>query len=357
VLVAGGGNVEIDVLGIKLAQGLGAANSIRWVDSDYLIDLGTIFTYWAGGITLAEFFVNANDALGYDAQISIAARSSQTTTDDALALLLSHGNGVNESFAELQDWIDTATFRSVFQYVRGSGDTSDWAWGSTGGAFNMMWGASDTTNLNLGYLNEKALTFASTATLGIEDPDNEMGKLWLDTDAEMRLTDTAGADWFITKSTSTGTGSRVLFSRRWTEDTTDVALAGGWQPTMGSDSGIQMRTDEMTLVTGTIWHVSGSVRIQYDTGNAAFNLGYDLLDTANTQIVGSTALVVCDITGASLTTVSGPFNFVIDTAFIAEGVYKIALIDFHSVTANRRYVGNDRYITVLEIASTFVTTT
>ena len=73
-----------------------------------------------------------------------------------------------------------------------------------GNAGQFILGASDTSNLSIGWLAEKAWTLASTATAGIEDPDNEMGKLWLDTDAEMRLTDTAGEDWYVTKSTSTG---------------------------------------------------------------------------------------------------------------------------------------------------------
>ncbi len=73
----------------------------------------------------------------------------------------------------------------------------------------VYFGATDTANLDLGYLNEKALTIASTATAGIEDPDNEAIKLWADTDGEARLTDSAGEDWYLTKSTSTGVGTEI----------------------------------------------------------------------------------------------------------------------------------------------------
>ena len=71
-------------------------------------------------------------------------------------------------------------------------------------ANSIVFGGQSTADLLIGVLNESAVTFNSTATAGIEDPDNEMGKLWLDTNFEMRLTDTAGEDWFVTKSTSTG---------------------------------------------------------------------------------------------------------------------------------------------------------
>ena len=115
------------------------------------------------------------------------------------------------------------------------------------------WGGSDTADFQLAWLNESAWSFNSTATAGIEDPDNEMGKLWYDTNTELRLTDTAGEDWFVTKSTSTGPLPRVLFHRAWIEDFTDAAPGSGWQRTSGSDTATQAESGEIVFSAGNVY--------------------------------------------------------------------------------------------------------
>lgn len=206
-----------------------------------------------------------------------------------------------------------------------------------------IFGASDTTNLNLGYLNEKALTFASTATAGIEDPDNEMGKLWMDTDFEMRLTDTAGEDWFVTKSTSTE-GGNPTFSRAWAEAVVDIPGAG-WVGAAGSDTATFAETGEFTFNANTVWELIGRLRVQATVANFNYTLfGISIMSSAGVVVwrdqcsVGDSAEGDVAFSGASY----------FDSGRLTPGTVYRGFLDFYddSGAATRNYTGDQRAITL-----------
>ena len=176
--------------------------------------------------------------------------------------------------------------------------------GSTG---YLALGGLDTTNFDLGWLGEKALTFNSTATAGIEDPDNEMGKLWLDTDFEMRLTDTAGEDWYIGRSTSTSGPSD------WSTFAPTIT-AGAGTLTTASATGRYTRMGQTVLVS-----ITGTITTN-GTGASWINLGLPI--DANTVNV---------FTGV------GRENAV--TGYILQGI--VASTEINCLTYDNLYPGGD----------------
>ena len=249
---AGAGVIDDTGITLAIAGDSTITPPIKWIDSDLITLRAGITAFNVVGDTDSLSFefagggLNQSTSLGQFAQMVFEVRAHQPDTASPISsgdfyhrhsMSIQAGadsTGSRESFLwqynlngvspadvnsvlilSLQNDMDTA---GLFELSWNFGDWPSFATGwrgdsdqgtlyhiSTAGA---IFGGTDTnTGLDLGYLNEKAWTFASTATAGIEDPDNEMGKLWLDTDAEMRLTDTAGEDWFVTKSTSTGSAS------------------------------------------------------------------------------------------------------------------------------------------------------
>jgi len=274
VLVAGGGIIELSALGIRITEGAQFGNMIKWQDtnisegivgSDLLayVDAANLLNTDAIGGEGSDIVQTWLELVSQEADTS----GTPTTSDMGYGVIdlntISSNANTRMTFGAFNDttaipytgsffrlrhhiggfflgpatstddrdadmlWVDTAFSEFTLRFGSLTSTTASrgmnvafmndlstslaGAWWS-GDNLGFIFGGSDTTTFDIGWLAEKALTFASTATAGIEDPDNEMGKLWLDTNAEMRLTDTAGEDWYVTKSTSTGGGSQFIWS-------------------------------------------------------------------------------------------------------------------------------------------------
>jgi hypothetical protein len=158
-------------------------------------------------------------------------------------------------------------------------------------------------------LGEKALTFASTATAGIEDPDNETGKLWLDTDAEMRLTDTAGEDWYVTKSTSTDaqndTSSRI---RAWLSGN-QVTNNATWTPILFNEEtfdgkdyhSTSVDLDRFTIPAGGAGIYGLHLSIRFDPESVGIRAGF-IMKNSTTVTGNSDAITQVNIAAMGDTT-------------------------------------------------------
>ena len=222
--------------------------------------------------------------------------------------------------------------------------------GAPGGIHNLyllaesrsaIFGGTDTSNLNLGILGEKALTFASTATAGIEDPDGEMGKLWLDTDAELRLTDTAGEDWFVTKSTSTGGGGVIVpFARWWSDGVLDGPPTDiGFQAVPGSDTASLMQTGEFLFTAGDYLEAHAGWRAQISETTDVHAGALVILDTAgSTTLSPDLEFGLLDFSGDDIRQWGTVF---LDSGILTPGTtYRLRAYDWWNSTAtvSRNYI-------------------
>lgn len=404
VAVAGGGAVQLTDSGVFLAHGSAGANSLTWWDSDlgtltstnamlgrvYIDNDGStdlpslpLWTFLAtarGDSTIASLAASDKGLSGFHfaatfSGIDAGPQQAQTIfrlnaglTTDALfspsqgLVFLSHILTLSSGTTDTEDLnlysmrisTDYSDFRWEYGISFGNTDASnimsaEWFGLSTSIAFvrfdgplnSVFFGGSDTSSLELGYLNEKALTFASTATAGIEDPDNEMGKLWLDTNIELRLTDTAGEDWLITKSTSTSNGFIQFLTA--TDSVTEVDVAAGWNQVPGSDTNIRLISGEITVAAGDIFRVEGVARIQNSAAVAPMAIGFAAQDTAGV-LIQTPAIFV---TAAADTDISNFVQWYFDTTQLTVATtYQFVLRDFNNSTADRVYLNDNRFLRV-----------
>ena len=71
---------------------------------------------------------------------------------------------------------------------------------------------------------DSAMAFTGIPTTPPSTPDTEVVKVWADTAGELRLTDSDGEDWYVTKSTSTGHGP--ILHAEGQGDSTQVLSSG-----------------------------------------------------------------------------------------------------------------------------------
>ena len=406
-LYFGGGAGVIDDTGITINIGgnSDATPPIKWIDSDLITYRAGITAFNIIGDTDSLSFeilagvLAESTAAGIHAQMLLEARSHQPDTSASTGdFYIRQGMIIRAGPSAL----DTSTGGSIFDWdyslVRVS-DTTDVTVASilrigfdqdTAGLFEAIWndtefpsfamgwsgdsdlgilqyistmgvifGGTDTnTGLDIGYLNEKALTFASTATAGIEDPDNEMGKLWLDTGFEMRLTDTAGEDWYLTRSTSTGGAANIIFNRLWTEDVTDLASCDDWLVAFGSDTSVLAQTGEIVMRSGFAYEVGYGLDF-LSTAAVDIRAGVMLADTAGALV----ARFVNSNESANRSRTEVHASVIIDSGLFTPGSdYLISIVSYSSLTpGDRRFysAGNEieRYLSVTETPRTYTITT
>ena len=353
IAVFGAGGVELNALGIEFRTEFGLGGQrMSWYGSDgslrsYLQVLTPFESEWSQfGLNVGS--VNSTDPPATLAQILFQASANDTVTGDSFRIEME----LNES-AGNEHWdislLDTAGVETAYLTV----DSAPGVW--MDGV--IRFGASDTTNLDLGYLNEKALTFASTATAGIEDPDNEMGKLWLDTDFEMRLTDTAGEDWYVTKSTSTGNRSNILFLRTVAEETTDDAIAAGWQSIFGSDTGTIFRTGEITFAANTAIRVSAQAKLNYSVAQGLVAISASVWDTAGVLLFQRYSQGYNGAAADDFFSFFTNLDYYYDSGLLVPATaYLFGLQSYGDVASNRTYLA-DNQLVVTEVTRGWTVTT
>ena len=258
---AGAGWLDDTGIILAIAGGSSVTPPIKWLDANLLTYRSAITTFNILGDTNSLSFELMSGGLGFTTDLGTYAQMNMSAWAQTIDTGASTGDFYHLNLMNIKagpsdlttstsntifDWLyllervsDSADFEQVLLLsVYHEMDTAGkfqirWNPGNKDNHFNVwrggvaenklfslstegaLWGGAnipDTVTFDIGWLRESAITFNSTATAGIEDPDNEMGKLWLDTDAELRLTDTAGEDWFVTKSTSTGGGDYPIIS-------------------------------------------------------------------------------------------------------------------------------------------------
>ena len=192
---------------------------------------------------------------------------------------------------------------------------------------------TDTTSWNLEL--DVPLMLDAHAAADVSNPDNEMGKLWLDTDGEMRLTDSGGEDWYVTKSTSTGGNARTLFYRSWIDGVTDAGLESGNVIVPGSDTSVLAESGEIVLQSGYVYEVA---MVQRSLAEVAGTIAHRilLLDTDAVTvgaIAGQLAFASTDLGGSLL----GIFD---SGTWVASSNYRFALGHFQSSTGDRTWLAD-----------------
>ena len=185
VLYAGRGAVTLDQSGITLRTGALSGNRLDWDDSDGVL----------------RGFINVTEVSGVPSRprMNITLQPDTLSTDDGSITMSVENTANDESGIQIDHSVDS-TLQLVNLFV---GNATTIKLGAFEGGL-VLGGVGSTSTLLLAVLNESALTFNSTASGGIETPDNEALKLWVDTAGELRMRDSDGTDWYITKNNDTG---------------------------------------------------------------------------------------------------------------------------------------------------------
>ena len=229
VLVAGGGLVYLDRDGVNIIQGTVDENAITWWDTGSTNITADIFSFWAAGISALHMRSHAlrtdtaDSDQAYSARLELGAYNEIGDSDHAIFMRFNRTDQavewrLEDQDTDIQDTDSVDLLRHPISYIRDSdglalmtvNDVNDLDFGDMD--FLMEYPTSTTAVVDLFRASASdsdfyfgvPLSLAPRAAADIADPDTEVIKLWADTAGEMRLTDSAGEDWYLTKSTSTG---------------------------------------------------------------------------------------------------------------------------------------------------------
>ena len=146
------------------------------------------------------------------------------------------------------------------------------------------------------------------------DPDTEVIKIWADTDGELRLTDSASEDWYLTKSTSTGGGRLIESHMPFPQSSgTSTANAAAWVNVIGSDSGVNLDSTNHALRLGHSLEVTAFAAGQPSISQIN-QLGIQVLDS-----LGAEQINVLIAEGEASTRVTLNGGFILDTGMLSTG--------------------------------------
>ena len=403
---AGAGWLDDTGIILAIAGGSSVTPPIKWLDANLLTYRSAITTFNILGDTNSLSFELMSGGLGFTTDLGTYAQMSMSAWAQTIDTGASTGDFYHLNLMNIKagpsdlttstsntifDWLyllervsDSADFEQVLLLsVYHEMDTAGkfqirWNPGNKDNHFNVwrggvaenklfslstegaLWGGAnipDTVTFDIGWLRESAITFNSTATAGIEDPDNEMGKLWLDTDFEMRLTDTAGEDWYVTKSTSTGNRSNILFLRTVAEETTDDAIAAGWQSIFGSDTGTIFRTGEITFAANTAIRVSAQAKLNYSVAQGLVAISASVWDTAGVLLFQRYSQGYNGAAADDFFSFFTNLDYYYDSGLLVPATaYLFGLQSYGDIASNRTYLA-DNQLVVTEVTRGWTVTT